>query len=320
MKKIIKLLVLMLIVILPINVKAMSVDKNNLTIETGKSETIGIYAEVDTEVTEIQFTMVYTTYDVPAYFNIESGLTDTNPNGISHKIIFSNPVSGKIKLGTIKTNVVNNPKVIAGTINIHSAKAITSNNETINLNAQTINVTIGKEMPKEEIEPDNNLDKETNNTNNNNNTDNNKETPKKEEVNKKEETKTENKKTNLLKNIESEIVKINLKENVYEYKVNIKEDIEELDLKPIAKEENYKVEVSSQKISELKDNKIIITVKDGDNSEEYIIKVNRLNKVEKIEIDEEEFESTYKYKGKWITMIVVLSGVLFVGLLLTKKK
>lgn len=296
MKKIIQLLVLSLVVILPINVKALSVDKNNLTIEKGKSETIELYANVENEITEIQFTMVYTTYDVPAYFNIEAGLTDTNPNGISHKIIFSNPVSGKIKLGSIKTNVVNNPKVTAGTINIHSGKATTVNNETINLNAQTINVTIVKELVEPVIEQNNN----------------NEETPKKETE--------EQKKTNLLDKIESEIVKIEVKENVYEYKVNIKKDIEELDLKPIAKDEKYKVEITTQKISELKDNQIIITVKDGDNSEEYKIKVNTLNDIEEIEIDEEQFESTYKYKGKWIITIIILVIVLFVGLLLTKKK
>lgn len=281
MKKIIQLLVLTLIILLPIEAKALSVDKNNLTIEKGKSESIGLYAEVESEITEIQFTMVYTTYDIPAYYNVEAGLTDTNPNGISHKIIFSNPVSGKIKLGSINTNVVNNPKVTAGSINIHSAKATTTNNDVINLDAQTINVTIGEKVV-EVIE----------------------ETPKK----------------NLLDRIESEIVKIEIKEDVYEYKVNVKEDIEELDLKAIAKDESYQVEISNQKISELEDNKIIITVKTENNTEEYIVIVNKLNKIEDIEIDEEKFESTYKYKGKWVTMIIALSIVLFVGLALTKKK
>lgn len=317
MKKIIQLLVLLLMAMLPIEAKALSVDKNNLTIEKGSNETIGIYAEVESEITAIEFTMVYTTYDVPAYFNIEAGLTDTNPNGISHKIIFSNPVSGKIKLGNISTNVVNNPKVTAGTINIHSGKAVTINNETINLNAQTINVTIKTAEDNTNEEQNKNDDNETetnNSTTNNSNNNNNNETPKKEENSK------ETKKTNLLDKIESEIVKINLKENVYEYKVNIKEDIEELDLKAIAKDEKYKVEISNQKISELKDNKITITVKDGENSEEYIVKVNVLNNIEEVEVDEGEFESTYKYKGKWITLIVILSVVLLVGLLLTKKK
>ena len=152
----IQLVVLLLVVAFPIGVKALSVDKNNLTIEKGKNETVALYANVNSEITEIQFTLVYTTYDVPASFNIEPGLTDTNPNGISHKIIFSNPVSGKVKLGNIRVNVVNNPKETVGTINIHSGKALTTNNNTINLDAQTINVKIGQPMPVNNPEPKDN--------------------------------------------------------------------------------------------------------------------------------------------------------------------
>lgn len=288
MKKIIPLLVLSLIMIIPTRIRALSVDKNNLTIENNNNESIDLYTEVNSEITEVQFTLVYTTYDVPANFNVEAGLTDANPNGITHKIIFSNPVSGKIKLGSIKISVVKNPKVTLGTINIHSGKAITSDGETINLNSQTINVKIGEPEDSDVIQ---NNDVST-------------------------------KKTNLLDRIESKIVKIDLKENVYEYKVNIKEDVEELDLKPIAKDEKYKVEITTQKIKELTDNQIIITVKDEDNTEEYKIKVNTLknDKDIDIDIDKEEFKSTYKYKGKWIIMIVILSIVLFIGLLLVKKK
>lgn len=281
MKKIIQLLIITLIIFLPVETKALSVDKNNLTIEKGKNEIVSLYAEVESEITEIQFTMVYTTYDIPAYYNVEAGLTDANPNGISHKIIFSNPVSGKIKLGSINTNVVNNPKVTAGSINIHSAKATTTNNTVINLDAQTINVTIGEKKVEIIEEP-----------------------PKK----------------NLLDRIESEIVKIEIKEDIYEYKVNIKDDIEELDLKAVPKDETYQVEISNQKISELQDNKIIITIKTENNTEEYIVKVNKLNKVEDIEIDKEEFAPTYKYKGKWVIIIIILSVILFIGLVLTKKK
>lgn len=278
MKKKILLIFLLLIVIFPLNVKALSLDENNITLAKGTSENIDLYANVETEVSEISFTLTYTTYDIPAYLSLESGLTDTNPNGINHKIIFSNPVSGKIKLGSIKVDVITNPNVNAGTVNINTASATTTNGTKVNLNAQTLNITIG-EPPEKPVE----------------------------------------KKTNLLEKIESKIVKIDLQKDVYEYNVKIKEDIEELDLKAIAKEENYKVEISNQKISELEDNKIIIIVKDGDNTEEYTIKVN-IEEEKEIEIDEEEFESTYKYKGKWITLIIIMSVVLMVGLLLTKKK
>lgn len=282
MKKNFLFIFLLLIVILPANVKALSVDKNNLTIAKGESQSISLYANVEAETTEISFTLVYTTYDVPAYFKLEPGLTDTNPNGIAHKIIFSNPVSGKVKLGTIDINIVNNPIEKSGAINIHSAKAIT-NGINVNLDAQTINVKIGEETVAIE------------------------------------EPKEQNK--NLLSKIESKIVKIDLLDDVYEYSVNVKESIEELDLKPITKDENYEIEISTQKIKELTDNQIIITVKDGEYTEEYKIKVNIVeDKKEEIEVDDEEFESSYKYKGKWITMIIIMSVLLLIGLFLTKKK
>lgn len=289
MKKLFLLLFLSIVIIMPINVYALSVDKNNLTIEKGDSQPIGLYANVSDEVNEIDFTLVYSTYDIPAYFSIEPGLTDTNPNGINHKIVFSEPVTGNIKLGTIRINVVYNPKDYVGTINIHSGKAITTSGETIQLKAQTINANVNV---KEEDNTQTNIDTTTN---------------------------TKEEKTRLLEKIESNIVKIELKDDIYEYTVNIKEDIDELDLKPIAKDDKYKIDITTQKIKELKDNQIIIKVKDGDNTEEYKIKVNVLE-VNKVEIDEDEFKSTYKYKGKWITLIVLLSVVLVVGVILNKKK
>ena len=57
--------------------------------------------------------------------------------------------------------------------------------------------------------------------------------------------------------------------------VTYKEDVEELDLNPIARDKKYKIEISSQKISELIDNQIIITVKYGEKKEEYKIKIIR---------------------------------------------
>ena len=282
MKKIVLTIFFLLVITLPINVQALIIDNNNLTIEKGNSNTISLSTNTEVEISSLQFTLVYTSYDVPAYFKLEDGLTETNPNGIVHKINFTNPVSGNIKLGTIKIDVVANPKITASSINIHSAKAITTNGETINLKSQTINVTIG--------------------------------TPK-ETTNKEEKIEVKN----LLERIESNIVNIELKEDIYEYEVNIKEDIEELDLKPIVKDAKYKVEISNQKINELENNQIVITVSNEDYKEEYKITVSKME-IEEVEIDEEVFESTYNYKGKWIFIIIIMSLVLFVGLFMIKKK
>ena len=282
MKKIVLTIFFLLVITLPINVQALIIDNNNLTIEKGNSNTISLSTNTNVEISSLQFTLVYTSYDVPAYFKLEDGLTETNPNGIVHKINFTNPVSGNIKLGTIKIDVVANPKITASSINIHSAKAITTNGETINLKSQTINVTIG--------------------------------TPK-ETTNKEEKIEVKN----LLERIESNLVNIELKEDIYEYEVNIKEDIEELDLKPIVKDEKYKVEISNQKINELENNQIVITVSNGDYKEEYKITVSKME-IEEVEIDEEVFESTYNYKGKWIFIIIIMSLALFVGIFMIKKK
>lgn len=290
MKKIIILAFLLLNVILPLKVKALSVDKNNLTIKKSGNETIALYAEVENEITEVSFNLIYTTYDIPAYFNVEAGLSDQT-SGTKHKVTFPEAVTGKVRLGTVRINVVNNPQVNAGTINIHTATALTTSGENIILNTQMINVNIDKTQTITE-----------------------------EPANTSENNKKDEEKNNLLDRIESKIVKIELKKDIYEYAINIKEDIEELDLKPIAKDEKYKVEITTQKTSELVDNQITITVKDGDLTEEYKIKVNILKDAVEAEIDETEFESTYKYKGKWITLTVILTVGLFIGLFLNKKK
>lgn len=285
MKKLILVLIILSIILIPFETSALSVDKNNLSIEKNSSEAISLYAKVDSQVTGIEFNLIFTTYDIPASFYVDSGLTDTNPSGVYHKIIFPNPTSGEIKLGEILISVVDNPKANTGGINIHSAKAIATNGEVINLNSQAINVKIGEQ--DEIMDP---IDEKP------------------------------VKNSNLLDRIESEIVQIKLKDDLYEYKVNINEDIEELDLNPVAKDEKYKVEVTTQKISELKDNQIIIKVKDSDITEEYKINVNILKNNKVIDIDKGKFKSTYKYREKWIALIIILSAMLYVGFLLVKKK
>ena len=237
----------------------------------------------------------------------------------------SEPKSGTISLGTVKITISDEPTDKSGIVNIYNAKAITAEGETINLTTQSINVTIENKVVEE------NNNEETPNENNIETKPEEQpkpETPKKEENKKQEGTnkKTEDKKdetkkekTHVLEKIESNIVNIDLQDGVYEYTVKIKEDIEELDLNPVTADSKYKAEISSQKISELENNNIIITVKNGEEKQEYKINV-KVMKVHEIEIDDSEFESTYTYKGKWIVIIIILSVTLFAGLLLTKKK
>jgi len=335
MKKFFKILIILVAMTLEIaHVDAISVSKNNLTLEKGKSETIDIYANLEKEVTSIEFTLVYTTYDVPAFFTVNGAYTDSNPDGIKHTITLSEPTSGKIKLGTVKINVVASPKDTAGTINIHSASA-KNETETIKLNSQNINVTINKPAENNQNQTnnngnntDNNDNKVTNNNTNNNdnttnsNTNNNQgNTKPKEEEKKPEENQEETKKEHLLEKIESKIVKIELLENVFEYEVTVKKEITELDLTAVAKDAKTKIEISNQKLSELKDNNITIKVTKDKEEQEYKIKVNILKEVEDIKVDKESSNNnTYNYKGKWIVAIVFLGVMMFAGMILSRRK
>lgn len=290
MKRILKLIIIAVILLIPIgSVSALTVSENNIKIPASGSKSIELSTSSEEPLTSVEFTLVYTTYDIPANFIVNSSYTDSNPNGIKHKVIFPEPISGKITLGNVNINVVNNPKDTAGTINIHSAVGYTKTGETINLNAQNINIIIGEEN-------NTNTDKPSNDDNSNTN-------------------------KNILKEIKSDIVKINLQEDVFEYQITIDKDIEKLDLKPIAITDTYKVEVSNQEIATLEDNKINITVADNTgNKTVYTIKVNILKDISSVEIDNTNYKEKNTYKGKWIILIIFFSVILLFGLALTKKK
>ena len=290
MKRILKLIIIAVILLIPIgSVSALTVSENDIKIPASGSKSIELSTSSEELLTSVEFTLVYTTYDIPANFIVNSNYTDSNPNGIKHKVIFPEPISGKITLGNVNINVVNNPKDTAGTINIHSAIGYTETGETITLNAQNINIIIGEES-------NNNTDKPSNDDNSNTN-------------------------KNVLKEIKSDIVKINLQEDVFEYQITIDKDIEKLDLEPIATIDTYKVEVSNQEIASLEDNKINITVTDNTgNKTIYTIKVNILKDVSSVEIDNNNFKEKNTYKGKWIILIIFFSVILLFGLALTKKK
>lgn len=283
--KLFKLIILSitLFIITP-RVFALSVSEANVTIPPGGGKSIELSTTSDEPLTSIEFTLVYTTYDIPANFIVNNNYTDSSPNGIKHKVNFTNALSGKIVLGTVDIRVVNNPKDTVGTINIHSAKGYTSSGEVITLDNQNINVKIGEDNKPTTTNTTEKFDK------------------------------------NALKEIKSEKVKIELKKDTFDYTVTIPKDLEELDLAPVATNDNYKVEVSNQKISELTDNTITITVSDNQgNSSTYNIKVNKLKDIEKVEIDKSDNLPKNTYTSKWLIAIIFFGVIFFFGLILTKK-
>lgn len=278
-------------------VLALTVSENNIEIPKSDRKSIELSTNSEEMLTSVEFTLVYTTYDIPASFIVNPNYTDSNPNGIKHKIIFSEPINGNIILGNININVVDNPKDNTGTVNIHSAIGYTESGETINLTSQNINVTV--------------LNNRETNTETNEI-----EKPKED---KHEETKEFDK--NVLKEIKSDLVKINIQKDIFEYTITINNDIEKLDLEPIAINKSYKVEISNQEIATLEDNKINITITDDKgNKIDYIIKVNILKDISDVEIDNTNYKEKNTYKGKWIILVIIFSTILLFGLILTRKK
>lgn len=279
--KIVKRIIFLLVVFL-INlplVSALSVDNTELTVAKGEKSTVNVYADLKEETTKVSFSLVYTTYDVPATFKAEEGIT-LKTNTTKNTLTFSEAQKGQVKLGTIEISILKSAKANKGTIRLNSATATSKSGNIFKLDPVELTVTIGTS---------------TNNS-------------------------TSVKESNLLKGITSKIVNIDLKDNVYTYEVNVKEDVKELDLVAVPKDEKSKVVISSQKISDLKDGKIIINVTSPSNTkEEYTVKVNVL-KTDKVEIDKEEFKADSSYKGKWVVIIIASVVALLFGFTLSKKE
>lgn len=279
--KIVKRIIFLLVVFL-INlplVSALSVDSTELTVAKGEKSTVYVYADLKEETTKVSFSLVYTTYDVPATFKAEEGIT-LKTNTTKNTLTFSEAQKGQVKLGTIEISVPKGAKATKGTIRLNSATATSKSGNISKLDPVELTVTIGTS---------------TNNS-------------------------TSVKESNLLKGITSKIVNIDLKDNVYTYEVNVKEDVKELDLVAVPKDEKSKVVISSQKISDLKDGKITINVTSPSNTkEEYTVKVNVL-KTDKVEIDKEEFKADSSYKGKWVVIIIVSVVALLFGFTISKKE
>ena len=257
---------------------ALSVNTNKLTLNKGTNDKIMLYASSDTAITSVEFTLVYTSYDVQASFTPNNSYTYKGVGNNTHKVTFDEAKTGKILLGYINVNVKSNPDGSYGGINAYDAKGYTVSGDIIKLNSQTIGVSIAKE---EVVKIDNNL----------------------------------------LDRIDSDIVKIELKKDVFEYTVDVDSDVKLLDLKPIAKDSSTSITITNQSV----DKSIVITAKNGDVSQEYVIKINVIKKEPVKEenntiIDNSKFKANTSYKGKWILIFVSLLSVLSLGIYLSKKQ
>jgi len=319
MKKRIKyIFTLFLLTLIFGKVEALSVSKNTLTIDEGNSDTVELYANVgDKNIKEISFSFVYDSYDAPANFIPVSGYNSTSV-GTSHTIIFTEGKSGQILLGTIKVEVIKNPKIVSSEARAVNVVATTDEDEKINLKNAAVTININKVTPtvKEENTTTANVNTTTTTTTTTRATTRTTTTT----VGTTTTVMRENK--GLLKDIESKIVKIDLKDDIFEYTVSVREGIQELDLKVIPNDDKTKIDISSQKISELDNNKIFINLSNDTLEEKYVINVNVVSKssIKDVEIDREKFVEKTGYRGKWLVAIVLLAITLVVSVLFVSNK
>lgn len=276
-KKIIKYLsVALFIFFISNNVKAMTLDTYDLRINKGEIKYVDVYENIDTNVNTIDFSLIYTTYDIIGEFNPTENFTDNVISGTRHSLKLNNAISGNVKIGTIKITASANPKTLNGIIKINNIP---------------INVTINETYIPDEVTP---IDQNQNI----------------EEVID----------YNLLESINSDIVAIELKKDVFEYTIEIDQDIKELDLKPILKDDSFIVDISSQKISNLTDNKIIIKVSNEEIEKEYIINVKINEEKQDIIMNDDANKSFITmYKRKIVMTIMFLSIIMIAGIIVYKK-
>lgn len=273
MKKIFRYIIVVFLMTISIRkVDALSVDKSEVSLVRGGNISLTLKENFTSKISKIEFNLVYSNKDIKGSFNSNSGIDDNN--GIKHSISYSKPISGEVDIGTININVSNDINSFSGKVSLVSAKAITVDGNSIDLDGPIINVKV-----EEDVSDSASSDKD------------------------------------LLERIDSKLVKINLESGVYEYNVLVNNDIKELDLEPVAKDNKTSINISSQKLISGKDNKITIDVSKGSVLQSYIINVNY---EEPLEIDQSKFTANNNYKNKWLILMGVF-GILFTGSLITIK-
>ena len=104
-----------------INVKAISLDKTDVSIQKGGVENVNISLNTTEEITSVDFSLIFSTYDLPAKFVVNSLYSGTI-NGINNKVSFIEPVSGSINLGSVEISAGLNAQKTTGYINITNIK------------------------------------------------------------------------------------------------------------------------------------------------------------------------------------------------------
>ena len=138
-----KIFCVVFMMLITLNVSALGVSENNIDVVKGNKKSVSLSTNVDVEIKTLEFSIIYTTYDLPASFT-----TNYNCilNGSTYKMSFDTPVSGDITLGNLNISASSNPKDKNGSISIINAKAVDVNNNVITLDSKVVYATIINEV------------------------------------------------------------------------------------------------------------------------------------------------------------------------------
>ena len=131
---------------LKIEVKALEIVDLNPIMQKGEIKDIELYVNAPIDTKQINFSLIFFSYDVIGTFKQTVGVL-TN-NGTLHSIDFEKPISGRVKLGTVQIIVSENSLINIGSINLNNANAIMDGQIT-KLNNQSIQVNIHNEQIEE---------------------------------------------------------------------------------------------------------------------------------------------------------------------------
>lgn len=114
-----------------------------------------------------------------------------------------------------------------------------------------------------------------------------------------------------LKSIDSELVSITLKENTLEYDVEVKSDVDKLDLKATPNDSKAKVDISDQSKDKIN---ITVTAEDGTSS---VYKINVIKEKEQVKV--KVSKSSFN-KAKWLIPIVFFGVIIVLDIVYMIKK
>lgn len=286
-KKIYILLITICSIFLNINItKALSVSESITDINIGEEKDIIVSEDIDTNIKKISFYMTWNGIDIKTSFH--SSYNCYIKNNL-YTITFNKPISGHIELGRLNIKVKGvgyNPR---GLINLWGATAVTTDDEKITLNGSNIIINTS-ENDDSEYDPN--------------------------------EIETNQPISLNIVGIKSNYVNIELEDNVYEYTIDVNNEyVKVLDLIPILEDERATYEITNQNLLEMKDNKIIITVKDNNGlKRDYTFNINTPQRMQ-LFVDNGIFKKDYSYKNILVIICIPLAiAFIIIGTIIIYKR